>query len=352
MTGPLPRTWCRRHSSACPATPHRIRDPERAAAYLRSIVINLARDHNRRGLVSLRHRPPAVLDEPSAEETAAASESRAEVVAALRALPRRQRDCVALRYYLDLPVEEIAADPRRLAQLGQDPPAARPAVPGRDLGGEAMSALEDRLARRPRRRGRRVVSPRPTCSPGSSTAIDADRRPPPPAARRRSPRWLAGRRLVTAAVRGTHPERKEGLHMPWWILEVGTNLALLAIALWLGPFIKRFGRAYAADVFHDNPLTGKSYIVLTDIVYYLIFAAYILFTVHVAPQRSWQNAITELVTAEQVTFELGRIGGILLVIGILHGLNIVLMPRARPALLAQPPAARPGQAERHGGRDS
>jgi len=28
---------------------------ERAPAYLRSIVLNLARDHNRRGLVSLRH---------------------------------------------------------------------------------------------------------------------------------------------------------------------------------------------------------------------------------------------------------------------------------------------------------
>ena len=87
---------------------HRIREPERAAAYLRSIVINLARDHNRRGLVSLRHQPPATTDEPSAEETAAARESRLEVVAALRDLPRRQRDCVALRYYLELSVEEIA----------------------------------------------------------------------------------------------------------------------------------------------------------------------------------------------------------------------------------------------------
>ena len=37
---------------------NRIQDPSRSAAYLRSIVINLARDHNRRGLVSLRHRPP------------------------------------------------------------------------------------------------------------------------------------------------------------------------------------------------------------------------------------------------------------------------------------------------------
>jgi RNA polymerase sigma-70 factor (sigma-E family) len=88
---------------------HRIRDEERAAAYLRSIVINLARDHNRRGLVSLRHRAPAVVDEPSAEETATARESRQEVVDALRELPRRQRDCIALRYYLELSIEQIAA---------------------------------------------------------------------------------------------------------------------------------------------------------------------------------------------------------------------------------------------------
>ena len=66
--------------------------------------------------------------------------------------------------------------------------------------------------------------------------------------------------------------------MPWWTLELFTTGVLVAIALWLGPFIKRFGRAYAADVFHDNPLTGKSYLVLTDVAYYLIFTAFILFT--------------------------------------------------------------------------
>jgi RNA polymerase sigma-70 factor (sigma-E family) len=87
----------------------RIRDHDKAAAYLRSIVINLARDHNRRGLVSLRHRPPAQPDEPSAEETVAAAHARQLVVDAVRALPRRQRDCVALRYYLELSIEQIAA---------------------------------------------------------------------------------------------------------------------------------------------------------------------------------------------------------------------------------------------------
>ena len=87
---------------------HRINDPDRAAAYLRSIVVNLARDHNRRGLVSLRHRPPAEVDDRSAEDLAAEDESRREVIEALRGLPRRQRDCLVLRYYVELSVGAIA----------------------------------------------------------------------------------------------------------------------------------------------------------------------------------------------------------------------------------------------------
>ena len=86
----------------------RVRDPARGAACLRSIVINLARDHNRRGLVSLHHRPPPVDDEPSAEEAALAAAQRQEVIEALRALPGRQRDCLTLRYYYDMSPADIA----------------------------------------------------------------------------------------------------------------------------------------------------------------------------------------------------------------------------------------------------
>ena len=118
------------------------------------------------------------------------------------------------------------------------------------------------------------------------------------------------------------PKDEEGMHMPWWILELATNVVLVGIALWLGPFIKRFGRAYAADVFHDNPQTGKSYIVLTDIVYYLIFTAYILFTIRVDAPVYYQGEVHP----DLVKVELVRIGGILLIIGVLHGLNLVIMP--------------------------
>ena len=87
---------------------HRIADVDRAPAYLRSIVLNLARDHNRRGLVSLRHRPPSDPDPPSLEDGVVGREESREVVAALRRLPRRQRDCIVLRYYVELPVAEVA----------------------------------------------------------------------------------------------------------------------------------------------------------------------------------------------------------------------------------------------------
>ncbi len=156
-------------------------------------------------------------------------------------------------------------------------------------------------------------------------SIDADRR------RRRTGILIAATAVAvvvatTAAVLLLTPRPNGALSMPWWIVEVAVTLVLVAIAVWLGPFIKRFGRAYAADVFHDNPLTGKSYIVLTDIVYYLIFGAYILFGVHFGPQDDWNNEVSGLVTAEQLTFSAARVGGILLIIGILHGVNIVLMP--------------------------
>ena len=118
------------------------------------------------------------------------------------------------------------------------------------------------------------------------------------------------------------PHPNGDLMLPWWTLELATNAVLVALAFWLGPFIKRFGRAYAADVFHDNPMTGKSYIVLTDIVYYLIFAAYVLFTVSFEPADSWGL----YVNAAQVKDECMRLGGILLIIGILHGANLVLLP--------------------------
>ena len=87
-----------------------IRDLGRAPAFLRSIVINLARDHNRRGLMSLRHRAsmPVERPEPGFEDETAESEDDRAVLAAVRLLPDRQRACVVMRYYLQYSESEIA----------------------------------------------------------------------------------------------------------------------------------------------------------------------------------------------------------------------------------------------------
>lgn len=110
--------------------------------------------------------------------------------------------------------------------------------------------------------------------------------------------------------------------MAWWVLELLVSGLLVALALWLGPFIKRFGKSYAADVFRLNPRTGKSFIVLTDIAYYLIFGAYVPFTVHFAPEVGWDATVT----TQQLQASVVRIGGILLILGLLHGLNLILLP--------------------------
>jgi RNA polymerase sigma-70 factor (sigma-E family) len=87
----------------------RLRDEDRALAYLRQTVVNLARSSLRRRMVARKHAPRPMPDAPSAEEGAYAQVERAAVVQALRELPRRQREAVVLRYYGDL-TESAAAE--------------------------------------------------------------------------------------------------------------------------------------------------------------------------------------------------------------------------------------------------
>ncbi len=110
--------------------------------------------------------------------------------------------------------------------------------------------------------------------------------------------------------------------MSWWILELIVALLLVTIVLVLGPLIKRFGKSYAADVFRANPRTGKSYLVLMDFAYYLIFGAYVLFTIRFRREAGWPQTVSP----QQLEASVFRIGGILLLMGILHGINVMSLP--------------------------
>ena len=52
--------------------------------------------------------PLPKVEAPGADDAALASERRTKVLSALRELPQRQREVIALRYYLDLSEEDIA----------------------------------------------------------------------------------------------------------------------------------------------------------------------------------------------------------------------------------------------------
>jgi RNA polymerase sigma-70 factor (sigma-E family) len=87
----------------------RLRDTEKALAYLRQAVVNRARSVLRHRMVVDKNMQAAPPDMPSAEHGAFALLERSAVVAALRNLPGRQREAIVLRYYADLSEAEIAS---------------------------------------------------------------------------------------------------------------------------------------------------------------------------------------------------------------------------------------------------
>jgi len=91
----------------------RLREHDKALAYLRQCVVNGARSVlRRRGTAARFVARQTGLPEPtapSAEQEAAVGDRRAVVLDTLSRLPERQREVLALRYYVDLSEADIAA---------------------------------------------------------------------------------------------------------------------------------------------------------------------------------------------------------------------------------------------------
>ena len=120
--------------------------------------------------------------------------------------------------------------------------------------------------------------------------------------------------------------------MNWQTLESLTIVAMLILAIGLHQLIRRFGKNYTAEIFRSTPGIGTSFLILADVAYYLIFAAYILSNVHF--ERVYRTLFdgsridiwAERVNASQLQDSVSSIAGICLIIGILHGLNVFVLP--------------------------
>ncbi len=166
------------------------------------------------------------------------------------------------------------------------------------------------------------------------------------------------RRIVTTAVATlafiavyvyVAVDRVDGsFHMPFWTLELLVTGIMVGLVLVLGPTIRRFGTSFESDVFGANLATGRSFLTLMDVAYYLIFGAFTFMTLQYAPPANVAGAEN---LASWLEFEVSRIGGLLLLMGVLHAVTLTVLPaiglvfsantrRARRALLgdAAPPA--------------
>src|SRR5436190_17570394 len=106
--------------------------------------------------------------------------------------------------------------------------------------------------------------------------------------------------------------------MSWWIPELIRVIVLVGGAVLVERLIRRHGVGYAEEVFRRTPRAGAAFLALADIAYFLIVVAYVSFTVHVEPygdtlETQFQDVIT-------------TVGGLALIIGGLHALNVFLLP--------------------------
>ena len=116
-------------------------------------------------------------------------------------------------------------------------------------------------------------------------------------------------------------------------MELIETVALVALVAVLGPAIRRFGRGYAADLWPMAPATATALLRLLDVAYVLIFGGFILMTVDFDFESSSlpvSNCILSAVQCHTVQAQIEdaciRVGGLVLVMGILHAATIIVLP--------------------------
>lgn len=126
--------------------------------------------------------------------------------------------------------------------------------------------------------------------------------------------------VVVGAVSIT--ETRAGRHVDRPMMELLELVALTTLIAVLGPAIRRFGRDYVGDLWPADRATPSALLRLIDLAYYLVFAGYVLLTTELE-----SGVITTAdVLGPQLSEAAQRVGGLLLVMGLLHALTIMVLP--------------------------
>jgi hypothetical protein len=129
--------------------------------------------------------------------------------------------------------------------------------------------------------------------------------------------------VVLAALVAVNVESVDGAHrVDWRWMEGIVAGALVALILTLGPGLRRFGRGYAGEVFAAHPPTGELLLRLIDVAYYLVFTGFVL----VSTRLQAPDAYLSFGIGTQIEEALARVGGLLLVMGLLHAVTLLALP--------------------------
>lgn len=104
------------------------------------------------------------------------------------------------------------------------------------------------------------------------------------------------------------------------VMELIETVALLTLIAVLGRAIRRFGRGYADDLWPATPTTSAALLQLIDLAYYLVLIGFILMT----SRLDFGTSTVEF--AEQIQHAGNRIGGLLLIMGVLHAAAVMVLP--------------------------
>lgn len=152
-------------------------------------------------------------------------------------------------------------------------------------------------------------------------SIEADRRH-----RRRVERVLGGIlvMLVSTGAIGfaARVSTTAGTAVDWRAMAALEAMLLAGLIVGLGPGLRRFGQTFVAEVFRANPATGRAFLRLVDVAFYLVTAGYVLVSMRLEPPDPG-----ELIPLDsQLSHASTRIGGLLLLMGILHVATLITLP--------------------------
>ena len=108
-------------------------------------------------------------------------------------------------------------------------------------------------------------------------------------------------------------------------------VACAAVIVWLGRLLHRAGLDFLRDAFAGNPLLVASVSKLLDVGFYLMSLGYVGASVN-----TWETFNSYEAVLKSVT---GRVGGFLLLLGVVHLFNLLLLALFRRRFATTPPAA-------------